>query len=790
MEGHVATAGTGIGARLRRKEDARFLNGKGNYVSDIAMPGLQDVAFLRSPVAHARIRAITVPDGTGKSVFRAEDLVGVRPMQAISGMPGFKASDYPPLATGKVRFVGEPVAMCLGQNRAAAEDLAQAVTLDLQELAPVVDMLAARQPGAALLHESWGDNLFLVTSTAADGKIDEVARSAPVVVKREYRMARQCMSPLEGKGVLAYWDDRHDQLVVVTSTQVPHLIRNGLADCLGIEQRQLRVIAPDVGGGFGYKCVLQAEEVCVAWLALTRRHPVRWIEDRREHLTAGANARQHHYLVTAYADERGRILGLEGEVTVDVGAYSVWPFSAGLEAAQAGGNLPGPYVIPAYRCKTYSVATNKPPFVPYRGVARPGVCFAMELTIDAIARAVGREPCDVRAENLVPATAMPYDNVTGKHFDSGDYPKSLAMAKERIDLSAIRTRQRRGEADGRLIGVGFATYTEQSAHGTKVFAAWGIPIVPGFEQATVRLTPDGGLEVRVGTQSMGQGLETTLSQVASEMLGIDPAIISVVHGDTALTPYSTGAYASRSMVMAGGAVSRSCTLLAQRIVRIGAHLMQCKPEEARLVAGRVRGPLGDVALAEIAKVWYLRPEQLPDDVEPGGLEATVGFKPKVDTGAFSYASHAVVVAVDPDTGLVDILDYVIIDDCGTAVNPMIVEGQVYGGAAQGIGTALYEEASYDAAGQPLASTLADYLLPGTSEVPHMRMAHLETPSPYTEHGIKGVGEGGAIAPPGAIINAINDALAPLGAEITETPASPRRILTAILAAEARKAAAE
>jgi carbon-monoxide dehydrogenase large subunit len=289
---------------------------------------------------------------------------------------------------------------------------------------------------------------------------------------------------------------------------------------------------------------------------------------------------------------------------------------------------------------------------------------------------------------------------------------------------------------------------------------------------------------------MGQGLETTLAHVASEMLGIDPSLINVVHGDTALTPYSTGAYASRSMVMAGGAVSRSSAVLAQRIARIGAHLMQCKPEEARLAGGRVLGPKGDVAVAEIAQVWYLRPEQLPDDVDPGGLEATVGYKPKVDTGAFSYASHAALVAVDPETGLVEILDYVIVDDCGTAVNPMIVEGQVYGGAAQGIGTALYEEASYDAFGQPLASTLADYLLPGTTEVPHMRMEHMETPSPYTEHGIKGVGEGGAIAPPAALINAINDALAPLGAEITETPASPRRILAAIIAAEAHRAAAE
>jgi carbon-monoxide dehydrogenase large subunit len=787
MDTHGKT-GTGIGARLRRKEDARFLAGKGNYVSDIAMPGLMDVAFLRSPAAHARIRAVRAPAGSEALVFRAEDLTGVKPMTALSGIPGFKPSDYPVLATGKVRFVGEAIAACLGRNRAHAEDLAQAVELELDELPAIVDMLAAKKPGSPLVHEDWGDNLFL--ATAIDGTIDDVAKTAPVAVTREYRMARQCMSPLEGKGVLAYWDDRPDQLVVVTSTQVPHIIRTGLAECLGLEQRQIRVIAPDVGGGFGYKCVLQPEEVCVAWLAMTRRHPVRWIEDRREHLTAGANARQHHYRVTAYADAHGRILGLDAEVNVDVGAYSVWPFTACLEAAQAGGNLPGPYVVPVYRCKTFSIATNKPPFCPYRGVARPGVCFAIELTIDAIARAVGREAAEVRAENLVPASAMPYDNVTKKHYDSGDYPKSLGMAMDAIGFADIRARQRRGEKDGRRIGVGFATYTEQSAHGTKVFASWGIPLVPGFEQATVRLTPDGGLEIRVGTHSIGQGLETTLAQVASEILTIDPARINVVHGDTALTPYSTGAYASRSMVMAGGAVSRSSAVLAKRIARIGAHLMQCKAEETRLEGGRVHGPSGDVAMSEIAKVWYLRPEQLPEDVDVGGLEATVGYKPKVDTGAFSYATHAAYVAVDPETGLVEILDYVIIEDCGTMVNPMIVEGQAYGGAAQGIGTALYEESTYDSSGQPLASTLIDYLLPGTTEVPHMRMAHLETPSPYTEHGIKGVGEGGAIAPPGAIVNAINDALAPLGAEIAETPATPRRILTAILAADSARQAAE
>ena len=777
--------GSGIGARLKRKEDARHLMGRGSFVGDIAMPGLMEIAFRRSPLAHARIKRVAVPPELAEWAFTAAELAGVKPMQANNSIPGFKSSDFPALATGKVRFAGEPVAFCLGPTRAVAEDRCQALTLELEELPPVTDALAARKAGSALVHEAWGDNLFL--TTAADVRFEELSSKAEVVVKREYKLARQCMSPMEGKGALAYWDDRADQLVVYTSTQVPHIIRTGLALHLGLDQGRVRVIAPDVGGGFGYKCILQPEELALAWLALKRRRPVRWTEDRREHLVAAANAREHHYFVTAYADRRGRLLALDAEVTVDVGAYSVWPFSAGLEAAQAGGNLPGPYDFFGYRCKTYSVATNKPPFVPYRGVARPGVCFAIELTMDAIARAVGREPAEVRRENLVPASAMPYDNVTKKHYDSGDYQKSLDLAVDKIGLAAVRARQKQPEPDGRRIGVGFSTYTEQTAHGTKVFAAWGIPLVPGYEQAAVRLTPDGGLEVRVGVQSHGQGMETTLAQIAHEILGIDPAAIKVVHGDTALTPYSTGTYASRSIVMAGGAVSRSCQTLGERIKRIAAHLLQSSTQEMRLERGEVHGPRGHVSLAEVARVWYLRPENLPDDVDPGGLEATVGYKPKVDSGAFGYATHAAVVAVDAETGQVEILDYVIVEDCGTLVNPMVVEGQTYGGTAQGIGTALYEEMVYDGAGQPLASTLADYLLPGAAEVPRIRMFHLETPSPYTEHGIKGVGEGGAIAPPGAIVNAINDAIRPLGAELCDIPATPRRLIEALMRAEAGQA---
>ncbi len=776
----------GIGARVRRKEDARHLAGKGRFVSDIAMSGLQEVAFRRSTIAHGRIRAITKPEGAETRVFVAADLVGVNPIVADSGLPGFKSSSYAPLATGKVRFAGECLAMCFAPTRAEAEDLAEAVDIDMEPLAAVVDSLTAREAGSPLVHEDWGDNLFL--STAIDGDIDALAGSAPIKVTRELRTGRQCMHPMEGKGVLAHWDFQTGQLVVHTSTQVPHLIRTGLSETLGIEQGRIRVVAPDVGGGFGYKCVLQPEEIAVAWLALTLKRPFRWVEDRREHLTAGANTREHHYLITAYADERGRLLGLDAEVTVNVGAYSVWPFTACLEAAQAGGNLPGPYDFRVYRCKTYSVATNKPPLTPYRGVARPGVCFAIELMMDAVARAVGRDPMAVRAENLVRADQMPYDNVTGKHYDTGDYPESLKKAAALIDLDAVRARQAAGEADGRLIGVGFSTFTEQSAHGTKVFATWGIPLVPGFEQATVRLTPDGELEIRAGIHTIGQGLETTLAQVAIEELGLPLANVRAFLGDTASTPYSTGAYASRGIVMAGGAVARASRELARRMKRIGAHLMQCTDKEVEIGHGALHAGNAQVSFADIGRTWYLRPELLPDDVDTMGLEVTEGYKPTTDGGVFSYASHAAVVAVDPETGLVDLLDYAVVDDCGRRVNPMIVDGQVLGGTVQGIGTALFEESLYDVDGQPLTSTLQDYTLPGAFEVPPIKLGHMETPSPYTDHGIKGVGEGGAIAPPGAIVNAINDALKGRGVEMTRIPATPERILSAVIAAEERAGA--
>lgn len=772
----MALTEQGVGARLLRKEDDRFLRGRGQYVADLRFAGMQEVAFLRSPLAHAHIRGIAIPDAHNGAVFTAADLVGIQPIRAVSGLRGFKPSDQPSLAVGKVRYVGELVAMCVAPTRAEAEDVAAAVSLDLEELPAVHDMLAARGKDSALLHEHWSDNVFLETFVETN---IEQALDAPIKITREIRTARQCMAPIEGRAVVAMWDSRLEQLTLYSACQMPHIVRTGLAGCLGLDEGQIRVIAPDVGGGFGYKGILLAEEVCLAWLAMKCGRPVRWIEDRREHLTAGANCREHHYVITAYADRDGRLRGIDCEATVDSGAYSAYPFSACLEAAQVASILPGPYDFPSYRCRTYSVATNKCPILPYRGVARTGVCFALELVLDAVAREAGLEPHEVRAKNLVKAAQMPFTNVTKKTFDSGDYPESLQRAVTAIDVPAIRARQQRSEGDGRLIGVGFSVYCEQAAHGTSVYHGWGIPMVPGYEQAQARMTPDGGLELRVGIHSHGQGLETTLAQVAHEILGIDVAKIKVVHGDTGMTPYSTGTWGSRCMVMAGGAVSMASKEIARRASKIGAQLLQTDLRSVEVRGGEVVGPNGSISLAEIARTWYLRPQNLPADVDMGGLEATVGYRPDPDSGTFSYASHAAVVAVDPEIGSVDILDYVIVEDGGKLVNPMIVDGQIYGGFAQGVGTALYEEMPFNSAGQPLASTFADYLLPGPTEVPAPRVDHMETLAPHTEFGVKGIGEGGAIAPPAAIANAVNDALRSLGVEMLMSPITPRRILSAM-----------
>ena len=789
--------GFGVGASLLRKEDARHLHGRGQFVSDVKLANTHDVAFVRSPHAHARIKGIVLPPDADGRVFTARDLPRLAEMRAVPQVNGFKVSGYPPLATQKVRYVGDAIAACIAPTRAEAEDLASSVSVDFEVLPAIIDAVDALTKTPSLVHESWANNLF-IERVFQEGNLDEVARTAEVVVRRTYRMNRHVAVPLEGRAVLAYRDHRLDELVVYTSTQVPHIIRLGLSEVLGLEERNIRVIAPDVGGGFGSKARLSPEEAAIAALALEVDHPVRWVEDRGEHFLASTHTRDHHYRVIAYADTRGRVLGIDVELIVDGGAYAMWPNGPFLETGMAARNLPGPYNIRNYRVKTHTVATNKSPIGPYRGVGRPGACFAIERTIDEVARAVGRDPAEVRMDNMVTSAQMPYTTIANLKFDNGDYPAAVKLCAEAIDLPAIRARQKQGEPDGRLIGVGFACYSEQTGHGCGEWVSRGSPFIPGYESCTAQLMTDGTLVLLVGIQSHGQGLETTLAQIAHEELGIDPAKISVRHGDTGLSPFGMGTIASRSIVMAGGAVAHTSRLLREKILKIGAHLLQCDPADVRCAGGKIVGRSGElkeralrrrvgrsgaVGMDEVARVAHLRMEALPQGVEPL-LTVTSTYQPGIDTGVYSYATHAAVVAVDPATGLIELLDFAVAEDCGTMINPMIVEGQVRGGVVQGIGTALYEEIPYDEQGQPLAGTLADYLVPGAAEMPAIKIVHLHTPTPYTEYGVKGMGEGGAIAPPAAIANAVRDALAPLGAEVNETPLTPRRVLAAIRQAQA------
>jgi aerobic carbon-monoxide dehydrogenase large subunit len=785
----ATTNGSGVGASLLRKEDMRHLRGRGEFVADLALPQTQEVAFVRSPHAHARIKGITLPPAGAGRVFTARDLPKLAELRAIPQVAGFKVSGYPPLATQKVRYVGECIAACIAPSRAEAEDLAKSVTVEFEVLPAVVDAAVAVNDARSLVHEHWSNNLY-IERVFQDGDIEAAARNAEVTIRRRYRMNRQVAVPLEGRAVLAYRDHRRDELVVYNSTQVPHIIRLGLAEVLGLAEHRIRVIAPDVGGGFGSKARLSPEEAVVAALALKVDHPVRWIEDRTEHFLASTHTRDHEYRVTAYADKRGKISGIDVELIVDGGAYAMWPNGPFLETGMAARNLPGPYDIRNFRAKTWTVATNKSPIGPYRGVGRPGACFAIERTIDEVARAVNRDPAELRMANMVTAAQMPYTTIAKLKFDNGDYPAAVKLAADAIDLAGVRARQRQGESDGRLIGVGFACYSEQTGHGCGEWVSRGSPFIPGYESCEAKLMPDGTLVLSVGIQSHGQGLETTLAQIAHQELGIDPAKISVRHGDTSITPFGMGTIASRSIVMAGGAVAHTTRLLREKLLKVGAHLLQCDVADVRCQGGKVigkgsnkGGTRGEVAIEEIARVAHLRMEALPAGVEPL-LTVTSTYQPGIDTGVYSYATHAAVVAVDPATGLIELIDFAVAEDCGTMINPMIVEGQVRGGVVQGIGTALYEEIPYDAEGQPLVGTLSDYLVPSAAELPDIKIVHLHTPTPYTEYGVKGMGEGGAIAPPAAIANAVRDALAALGAEVNETPLTPRRVLAAIRAAKA------
>ena len=775
-----------VGQRITRNEDRRHLRGQGSFVGDIRLAGQREVAFVRSPVAHGVLRAVTYEPAASKVVWTADDLAPLaRPIVSDSGHPGFKSSEQPILAIGKVRYVGEPVALVIADDRATAEDLAATVELDIDPLGVVVDPATALDADAALVHDHWGDNCAIVRE-GGGGDVDAAARDAAITIERRYRMARHAAVPLETRGCVAWYDARIDQLVLWSSTQFPHVIRTALADLLGLEERRLRVVAPDVGGGFGVKNNLYPEEVAMCAVAMQLDHPIRWVEDRWENFVAAAQARDHTYRVVAHAAADGELLGVDAELLIDAGAYSVWPWTSAMEAGMSSGIIPGPYRLQNYRFRAVTVATNKPPLGPYRGVARPGACFAIERTIDEVALALGLEPKDVRTRNMVPPDEFQYTSVTGMSYDSGRYADQVIAAAARIGHEAVRSEQAAEAPDATVrVGVGYASYTEQTAHGAEEWVRRKLPVVFGFESATATIDPSGTLTLDVGIQSHGQGLETTLAQVAADALGVDPHAVTVRHGDTNIAPYGMGTFASRSMVMAGGAVHLACTDLAAKVRDIAAALLSCAADELVLEDGKVTGPRGSVTLADVAEAAYLHVERIPLTIEPG-LAVTRRYRPEVSTGAFASSTHAAKVAVDIETGQVTILDYVVAEDCGRVVNPLIADGQVHGGVAQGIGTALYEETPYSADGQPTATTFVDYILPGATEVPDITVLHQETLSPNTILGIKGMGEGGAIAPPAAIANAVTDALRPYGAHANVTPLTPAAVWACLEEARASR----
>jgi carbon-monoxide dehydrogenase large subunit len=773
-----------IGKRLLRKEDARHLYGRGLFIADVRMPGVRDVAFVRSQMAHARIRQVTKPAGSDGRVFTLADIGPINVLEAGPELSAHRHSPYPPLADGRVRYVGQTIAACMMPTRAQAEDLAEKVEVELDELPAVVDVVAAMGADSPRVFDEWPSNAYMSLSLVEGDT--QVLSAAPVRVRRRLRLNRQATVSLEGRGVLAYWDHRLDELVVYLSTQGGQVKRLALSRMLGIPENKVRVIAPDIGGGFGGKNRIMPEDVAVAAIAMKVGHPVRWIEDRREHLLASVHARDHTYDLVICAERDGTLLGVEGEIYIDAGAYALWPTGAFQEASMASRNLTGPYRIRHLNLSAHTVATNKAPMGPYRGVARPGATFAIERLVDEMARELGREPFDLRRQNIVTAAELPYNTAAGMKLDTGDYVEALDIARDNIDLPAIRARQAVGERDGRKIGVGFAFYTEQSGHGTVEFVKRKFRVVPGYESANARMLPDGSVLIFVGVQNHGQGHETSLAQIAAHELGIDPKQISVRYGDTAIGPYGFGTFASRSIVFAGGAVGKASRALAEKIRRIGAHLLQADIAATRVEGGMVHGPSGKISIAEVAFAANARPDHLPTGMDPL-LDAIATYEPTESGGVFAYGTHAVVVAVDPDSGVTEILDYVVSEDCGTMINPMIVDGQVQGGIAQGIGTALYEEIPYDEMGQPLATTFADYHVPCATEIPDVRIFHLMTPAFATAYGVKGLGEGGAIAPPAAVANAVADAFRDVRASFNETPLTPRRVSEEIDRARRAKA---
>jgi len=773
--------GRWVGRSIRAVEHRRHLTGNGSFVDDLKRPGLRFLAFTRSPHPAAKVRGIDVDAARATpgvdAVLTAADLGDLAPLVPALARDDFTPVEMPMLARDRVRFVGEPVAMTVASTPHAAEDGAERVRVDYEEADPVASLEAALADGAPAVHDDAPGNVLLDVQFADDDVEPDFERAA-AVVEATFRTGRVTAVPMEGRACLAEWDRREDRATLHTSTQVPHIVRTAVAAILRLPERRLRVVAPDVGGGFGQKCALAREEVLTLLAARAVGRPVKWTEDREENLVAGFQGHDQRYEARAAFDAEGRVQALDVDICCDVGAYSAHPFTCGVEPLMAATEMFAAYRGGRYRARTRAVATHKVPMAPYRGVSRPQIVLVVERLLQKAAHELGIDPVEIRRRNLLPDDAFPHETSTGLVIDRGSYRESLDLCARRLGYEELRERQRRAREEGRLLGIGFSCFAERTGYGSKAFAQRKMTMTPGYETAWVRMDPSAGVTIAIGTAGHGQQHRTTLAQVAADELGLDPSRIEVIEGDTDATPYGWGTFASRSMVVGGGSTKRAAGALAEHIKRIGAHFMEAAEEDLELRDGAVvvRGSPGtSLPLEEIARVAHFEVQRLPEDVAPG-LDAQASFDPP---GTFSNATHGAIVEIDPETGEVAIERYAVVEDCGVMVNPAIVEGQVRGGVAQGIAAGLYEQVVYTPEGQPQTTNLMDYLVPTAGEIPRVEIEHLETPSEHSETGAKGMGEGGTMGAPACIATAVADAVAHLGIQVDSLPITPESLFWAL-----------
>jgi carbon-monoxide dehydrogenase large subunit len=769
------------GARVPRNEDPALLRGRGLFVDDLALPNLAHAAVLRSPHAHARI--VRIDAGRAR---RAPGVVAVLTHADLGELGGPLPMLIPhptlihhktqqPLASSVVRHVGEPVALVVAESRYAAEDASDLIEVEYAPLPAAVDLAAAAAPGAPLVHADAGTNVC-AHYTQRVGDVEHAMALAPHRFRERLVMDRGTASPMETRGVVASWDPRTQRLEIWDSTQAPIPIRNGLAAMFHLPQPSVRVVAPDVGGGFGPKVMMfYPEEILVPLAAMRLGRPVKWIEDRREHFVATNQEREQIHDAEIALDETGRILALRTVFLYDAGAYCPYGLIVPIVASTT---LPGPYRLPNYHAEFKAVFTNKTTVSPYRGAGRPHGVFVMERLLDRAAGELGIDRAEIRRRNLIQPDEFPYsvgliyqDNAPVE-YDSGNYPRCLEHATEMIGYAGWADQQAAYRAAGRCVGLGVACYVE------------GTGIGP-YEGCRVTVDPSGKVFVSTGVGTQGQGHMTSFAQLVADQLGVTPRDVVVRTGDTDGFRWGTGTFASRAAVVAGTAASLAAQAVREKTQLVAATLLEARPKEIDLAEGKVfvRGvPARALSLGEVAAAANPLRFAMPAEWEGPGLEATRYFAPP--RGTFSNGVHACIVEVDPETGMLSLLRYVVVHDCGRLINPLIVEGQIHGGVAQGIGGAYWEKLAYDAQGQPLATTFMDYLLPTAVEVPPLEVGHEETPTPLNPLGVKGAGEAGVIPVGAAIAQAVEDALRPFDIHITEMPLSPNRVRQ--LVAEARR----